>query len=102
MILNKCSPKEENKMVDALLKNQAILQKSQNREVLCPRCNEPFVFGLKDNFHEFSIGLTTILEYLAIAEYYSYVPEFPDEWWISATKRYETLSTIRNNLDQTE
>lgn len=89
-------------MVDPILENQAILQQSPNREVLCPRCDEPFVFGLKDNFHEFSIGLTTILECLAIAEYYGYVPEFPDEWWISATKRYETLSSVRNNLQRTE
>lgn len=43
-------------MADAMLENRATVC-AGNKEILCPRCDEPFVFGMKDNFHEFSIGL---------------------------------------------
>lgn len=45
-------------MTDAMLENRATVC-AGNKEVHCSRCDEPFVFGMKDNFHEFSIGLTT-------------------------------------------
>lgn len=49
----------------------------------CDTCNETLVFAMKDNYHEFSIGLRTILECLAIAEKEGYVPPLPPEWWWS-------------------
>lgn len=57
-----------------MLENRATVC-AGNKEILCPRCDEPFVFGMKDNFHEFSIGLTTILECTAIAEHLGYLPQ---------------------------
>lgn len=44
-------------------------------------CREECVFALKDKHHEFSLGLTTILELLAIAEKEDFVPKLPPEWW---------------------
>ena len=48
---------------------------------LCENCDEVLAFAMRDNFHEFSIGLSTILECLQIAEKEGYVPPLPDEWW---------------------
>ncbi len=28
----------------------------------CPNCDEPLVFALKDKYHEFSMGLSTVLQ----------------------------------------
>jgi hypothetical protein len=47
----------------------------------CPCCLEELVFAMKDNYHQFSIGLSTILSCLAIAEKKGYVPKLPYEWW---------------------
>ncbi|CAK7024224.1 hypothetical protein [Bilophila wadsworthia] len=88
-------------MADAMLENRATVC-AGNKEILCPRCDEPFVFGMKDNFHEFSIGLTTILECTAIAEHLGYLPQFPQEWWEATLERYPFLAYVRNNLNQRE
>lgn len=45
-------------------------------------CPENLVFAMKDKHHSFSIGLSTILHCLAIAEKEGYVPEIPSEWWL--------------------
>ncbi len=49
----------------------------------CDCCNEELVFAMKDKYHEFSIGLTTILRCLAIAQQEGYVPKISDDWWNS-------------------
>lgn len=82
--------------------NRAVQRAEGNRQVLCERCDEPFVFGMKDKYHEFSIGLTTILECLVIAEQEGCVPSFPDEWWISLCRDYPFLAEVRENLIQRE
>ena len=43
---------------------------------------------MKDNFHEFSIGLKTILSCLAMAEKEGAVPKIPYEWWWLINRRY--------------
>ena len=48
----------------------------------CPNCDEPLVFALKDKYHEFSMGLSTVLQLLLVAEEQGYVPKLPDEWVI--------------------
>ncbi len=50
-------------------------------------CQEELVFAMKDNYHDFSIGLSTILQCIALAEKEGYVPKLPDEWW-NAIRRY--------------
>ena len=84
------------------LENQAQLREAENKEVFCPTCDEPFIFGMEDNFHKFSIGLTTILECTAIAEHLGYIPKFSDEWWALVLRRYPCLERLRNNLNLRE
>jgi hypothetical protein len=47
----------------------------------CECCEEELVFAMKDNYHEFSIGLSTVLHCLAIAQQEGYIPTIPSEWW---------------------
>lgn len=43
--------------------------------------SEELVFAMKDSTHNFSIGLTTILGCLSIAEEEGYLPPLPEGWW---------------------
>lgn len=45
-------------------------------------CGEVLAFAMKDNHHTFSIGLSTVLKCLAIAEQEGYVPKLPGMWWL--------------------
>lgn len=45
-------------------------------------CVEELMFMMKDNYHEFSLGLSIILKCLAIAEKEGYVPPLSDDWWL--------------------
>ena len=54
----------------------------------CEQCSEEYLFQMKDNYHSFSIGLTTILSCLAFAERQGAVPPLPTEWWLSINGRY--------------
>ena len=51
-------------------------------------CPEELVFAMKDNHHHFSLGLTTVIECLQIAEIQGYVPKLPQEWWCKL-RRYD-------------
>ncbi len=44
-------------------------------------CNEQLVFAMQDTKHQFSLGLSTVLECLMVAEKEGYVPPLPAEWW---------------------
>lgn len=46
----------------------------------CESCFEQVVFSLRDNHHEFSVGLTTILECLAFAISQGELPKLPRSW----------------------
>ncbi|NTM07706.1 hypothetical protein HQ705_11855 [Enterococcus faecium] len=45
-------------------------------------CVEELMFMMKDKYHEFSLGLSTVLKCLAIAEKEGYVPPLSDDWWL--------------------
>lgn len=81
-----------------LLENRAVYDGPQSQEVLCPHCGEELIFGLRDNKHGFSLGLTTVLECLAVAEKQGYVPNLPDEWWILIGRRYTQIRKVHNAL----
>ena len=49
-------------------------------EVHCENCSERVVFILKDNFHEFSLGLSTVLNCLAFAVKNGDLPKLPQHW----------------------
>lgn len=55
----------------------------------CDRCDDEIIFRLKDNHHEFSIGLTTILNCLKLAEDKNAIPKLSDKWWMSIKSRYK-------------
>lgn len=86
----------------SVLENRADLLQPQGEEVFCPSCGEELIFGMKDKHHDFSIGLTTVLECLAVAEIQGYVPKFPDEWWVSVYRRNSHIQRIRSSLLQRE
>ncbi len=54
----------------------------------CDCCDDPLLFAMRDNYHDFSIGLFTILNCLKLAEREGVVPKLPDEWWIDLHNQY--------------
>lgn len=48
---------------------------------MCEECSEELFFEMKDNYHEFSLSLSVVLNCLFIAEKEGYVPQLPDTWW---------------------
>ena len=69
---------------ESCFKNRAHPVNKETTDVTdCDTCNETLVFSMKDNYHEFSLGLRTVLECLSIAEKEGYVPPLPPEWWWS-------------------
>ena len=74
---------------DAIYENRATLEQGGVIDhTPCDRCMEDFVFAMKDNYHSFSIGLTTILQCLFIAEQEGCVPELPRDWTITVISRF--------------
>ena len=64
-----------------IFNNRAVSTGQAEDVTSCESCNEMMVFAMRDKYHEFSIGLQTILECLRIAEQEGYVPQLPPEWW---------------------
>lgn len=69
------------------LSNKATI--TAGEKVSCENCSEKLLFHLHDNFHEFTLGMTTILQCLRFAEDKGAVPKLPSEWWIAAERYYE-------------
>lgn len=46
------------------------------------------VFAMQDKHHQFTLGLSTLLECLYIAEKEGAVPQLPDQWWLALSTRY--------------
>lgn len=59
------------------------------QEKTCNHCDDPLLFAMKDNYHEFSMGLFTVLQCLKLAETEGHVPLLPDDWWIQLAIRYD-------------
>ena len=75
---------------DAILENLAapVQNGIKETEQICGNCEDHLVFAMSDKYHEFSLGLTTVLNCLQIAEQKGHVPPLPDEWWILIIRRY--------------
>lgn len=83
---------------DAILTNRAARTEAAPEEVHCTVCNEPLVFGMRDTHHEFSVGLTTVLECLYAAEKNGYTPALPGEWWVDIESTYHLhLPPLKEN-----
>lgn len=72
--------------------------------VSCENCFEQVVFMLKDKDHEFSMGLTTVLECLSFAIKNGDLPKLPLSWVYSVygaslddISYYDSLREERNN-----
>lgn len=67
---------------DEIYHNRAKSDSGKFQDVTdCDSCLEELVFAMKDKHHEFSLGLSTVLHCLSIAEREGYVPKLPPEWW---------------------
>lgn len=71
-----------------ILKNRAKLKEQSPTEGNGQCCDNYLTFALKDNYHEFSLGITTVLECLLVAESTGDIPELPDEWKIQIINHY--------------
>ncbi|QCZ44822.1 hypothetical protein [Levilactobacillus brevis] len=47
----------------------------------CEDCEEELLFLMCDQEHEFSLGLSVVLNCLSIAEEEGFVPQLPNDWW---------------------
>lgn len=54
----------------------------------CEECLEDYLFLMRDEHREFSMGLRTVLACLAFAEKENAVPPLPPEWWFEIQSRY--------------
>ncbi|VXC22931.1 conserved hypothetical protein [Pseudomonas sp. 8Z] len=73
----------------AHLANRAQAIPSSPHEHACPHCEEELLFAMRDKYHDFSLGLSVVLQCLLVAEQNGYVPKLPDEWWTQLRLRYE-------------
>ncbi|MDM1716482.1 hypothetical protein [Thiopseudomonas alkaliphila] len=46
------------------------------------------IFAMQDKHHQFSLGLSTLLECLYIAEQEGAMLQSPDQWWLALSTRY--------------
>ena len=60
-------------------------------EIHDPEEKDSIYFLLKDKIHEFTIGLSDILECLKFAEEKGEVPELPEDWWSKVEYYYPEL-----------
>lgn len=56
--------------------------------IACDNCFESTVFLMKDKDHEFSVGLSTILQCVEFAIKQGQLPKLPDSWCSSIGSRY--------------
>lgn len=70
----------------SILENRAALAGAAEDVTSCETCGETLVFAMRDRYHEFSIGLQTVIDCLRVAEQEGYVPPLPNEWWIALHK----------------
>ncbi|URL05920.1 hypothetical protein L4F92_07515 [Avibacterium sp. 21-595] len=79
-----------NKYQNDALSNRAILNNGESPE--CHQCDEPIIFSLQDNYHHFSLNLSTLLECLKFAENENVIPPIPETWWDEISKIVEIPS----------
>lgn len=78
-----------------ILENRASLCAPAATEVFCPSCDESLIFAMQN---QFSLGLSTVLECLALAEKAGHVPPLPPEWWISLSVRYHSVGRMYQHI----
>jgi len=69
-----------------ILDNRAVLDTSGIQDSSVNE--EEMIFALQDRHHQFSMGLSTVLQCLRMAEREGGVPDLPEDWWIQVKRRY--------------
>ncbi|SDP01787.1 hypothetical protein [Desulforhopalus singaporensis] len=79
---------------ERILKNRANLNnlKEPGQDAWCENCDERLIFSLRDDHHEFSLGMRTILECLKFAEEQGEIPKIPRKWWNKISVRHGIIS----------
>ncbi len=81
---------------EQILNNRASV--INENHVNCDNCFEHTVFLLKDNHHEFSMGLSTVLELVMFAIRQGDLPKLPDSWLDLIDSQYRTRYSTDENL----
>jgi hypothetical protein len=68
--------------------NEAKLNNQEPQKSVCDNCDNSLMFLMKDNYHEFFVGIVTILDCLKKAEEAGEVPKLPTNWWLQIYQRY--------------
>lgn len=85
----------EKRQNNKILENRVSLRDPAATEVFCPSCDESLIFAMQN---QFSLGLSTVLECLALAEKAGHVPLLPSEWWISLSARYHSVGRMYQHI----
>ncbi|HGM9007365.1 TPA: hypothetical protein ACKQYG_001766 [Pseudomonas aeruginosa] len=73
---------------DDILNNRAELLQEQNGDDSGSLCHDELIFALQDKHHVLSLGLSTVLQCLRMAEHEGAVLELPEGWWSRMANRY--------------
>ncbi|MGC3412536.1 hypothetical protein ACPTII_32395 [Pseudomonas aeruginosa] len=73
---------------DDILNNRAELLQEQHGDDSGSLCHDELIFALQDKHHVLSLGLSTLLQCLRMAEHEGAVPELPEGWWSRMANRY--------------
>ena len=81
------------KMLKDAFEQRLVLDLDKTKEQACPNCQEALVFAFQVGDNTISLGLSTILECLKIAEDEGYLPKIDEgkeygsfAWWPRAAK----------------
>ena len=84
--------KSENMKHWARINNRAHRTEEPPEDLYCGCCSNHLLFAMRDEHHEFTLGITTILECLLAAVDQGAVPPLPDEWWREVVNHYKLTS----------
>ncbi len=77
---------ENNKRIENRAKWQQELQHGDGK-----LCEHELIFAMRDNYHEFTLDIQTILECLLAAEREGAVPELSAVWWSKVMNHYRLM-----------
>ncbi|WP_415713372.1 XRE family transcriptional regulator [Maridesulfovibrio sp.] len=78
------------------LENPAYTIKDGHELVICDECGEELVFSMQDNYHQFALGLRTVLYCLRVAETEGNIPPLPEDWWLDVDFRHSLDNIFKN------
>lgn len=73
----------------ARINNRAQWTNEPPQNAYCDSCSNQLLFAMRDEHHEFTLGITTVLECLMAAEDQGAVPVLPAEWWSAVISHYK-------------